>query len=229
MVKLWTEGRETTAIAARLGVSIFAVTRRVADLRKKGVSLQTRRDHNGQVDWDEQTVARLRKLWSAGKSGTEIAREFRVTRNTIVGKAHRLGLTRDRAVVKANYLRLSGRRPDAPKPPRAPIVKRVAPALGAASQHRLRTLREAAEARPLMVCEELSATTDIFGLKDGVCRFPIGDPKAASFGYCGREADGERVYCALHCDRAYTGVPVDVKALTKLAKWFDGGGRRRAA
>ncbi|HEY2357629.1 MAG TPA: GcrA family cell cycle regulator, partial [Phenylobacterium sp.] len=45
---------------------------------------------------------------------------------------------------------------------------------------------------------------DLLDLAPGVCRWPIGDPKAADFSFCG-EARTTGAYCAGHAARAVTG------------------------
>jgi len=46
------------------------------------------------IGWTEERVEQLRQLWSQGKSASEIADTLGdVTRNAVIGKAHRLGLS----------------------------------------------------------------------------------------------------------------------------------------
>ncbi len=42
--------------------------------------------------WDEKNLERLKKLWDQGLPITKIGLELGVSRNSIAGKAHRLGL-----------------------------------------------------------------------------------------------------------------------------------------
>ena len=44
------------------------------------------------MDWTEETIVRLRGLWAEGHSTAEIGRRLGVTKNAVVGKAHRLDL-----------------------------------------------------------------------------------------------------------------------------------------
>ncbi|MBS1101526.1 GcrA cell cycle regulator [Gluconobacter sp. Dm-62] len=44
------------------------------------------------MEWTDETIARLRDLWSQGLSTAEIGRQLSITKNAVVGKAHRLGL-----------------------------------------------------------------------------------------------------------------------------------------
>jgi GcrA cell cycle regulator len=44
-------------------------------------------------NWTPARVQRLRELWAAGRTASAIAQELRgVSRNAVIGKAHRLGL-----------------------------------------------------------------------------------------------------------------------------------------
>ena len=46
------------------------------------------------MSWTEERVALLRQLWGSGKSASEIAEMIGgVSRNAVIGKAHRLGLS----------------------------------------------------------------------------------------------------------------------------------------
>ena len=46
------------------------------------------------MSWTDDRVEVLRNMWGAGKSASEIAEELGgVTRNAVIGKAHRLGLS----------------------------------------------------------------------------------------------------------------------------------------
>lgn len=46
------------------------------------------------MSWTEERVALLRQLWGSGKSASEIAEMLGdVSRNAVIGKAHRLGLS----------------------------------------------------------------------------------------------------------------------------------------
>jgi GcrA cell cycle regulator len=46
--------------------------------------------------WGEPEIAKLRELWTAGLSCAQIARELKTSKNSVVGKAHRLGLSQRR-------------------------------------------------------------------------------------------------------------------------------------
>ena len=44
------------------------------------------------MDWNEDTITRLRVLWDEGHSTAEIGRRMGVSKNAVVGKAHRMAL-----------------------------------------------------------------------------------------------------------------------------------------
>ncbi|AQS86503.1 MAG: GcrA family cell cycle regulator [Acetobacter aceti] len=44
------------------------------------------------MEWTDETITRLKALWQEGLSTAEIGRQLGITKNAVVGKAHRLGL-----------------------------------------------------------------------------------------------------------------------------------------
>ena len=46
------------------------------------------------MSWSEERVEALKTMWAEGKSASQIAKELgNVTRNAVIGKVHRLGLS----------------------------------------------------------------------------------------------------------------------------------------
>ncbi|MEM9206991.1 MAG: GcrA family cell cycle regulator [Pseudomonadota bacterium] len=156
------------------------------------------------MSWTDERVSLLAKLWTEGLSASQIAAQLGgVTRNAVIGKVHRLGL--------------SGRgktasRPAAPraKPARTPKQPRpAAPTVGNAA------LKIEAEAQPdiVPVAELKSATitelppvskrANIMALNEKTCRWPIGDPTHDDFHYCGCQAASGSPYCTYHTKLAF--------------------------
>ncbi len=46
----------------------------------------------GDIGWNDEKIGRLKKLWSEGLTTGEIGKRLGVSKNAVVGKAHRLGL-----------------------------------------------------------------------------------------------------------------------------------------
>ena len=136
--------------------------------------------------WSETRVTTLSQLWLDGLSASQIARQLGgVTRNAVIGKVHRLGLSgRASASAPARAPRSATPRP---KRPRRVVV--AAP-----------SLRKSPGRPPVQAYapspEEPGLIGDMVQLGAHACKWPIGDPKGADFSFCGRQADGR--YCTAH-------------------------------
>lgn len=131
--------------------------------------------------WTEERVVKLKELWGSGMTAAQIADELGdVTRNAVIGKANRLGLSkpgRPRAVK--------------PKPsPRRQIVARPA--------------QPAQPERDEMPEEPLSPPPPPGALpQHRRCQFPIGHPGEDDFHFCDHETVSGKPYCSYHCRMAY--------------------------
>ncbi len=145
------------------------------------------------MGWTEERVEILKRLWLDGLSASQIAKQLgAVTRNAVIGKVHRLGL--------------SGRA--APSQPARPAFKPPRPQRPAAAAPVV-PVRRAIEApvqvpapRPIMVAEEPGSAT-VLTLGAHMCKWPIGDPSTDGFSFCGRRSGGEGPYCVEHARVAY--------------------------
>ena len=74
------------------------------------------------MSWTEERIGVLTKMWEGGATASQIAEELGgVSRNAVIGKAHRLGLKSRPSPVKANENK--GSETPAPKPTSAPAAK----------------------------------------------------------------------------------------------------------
>jgi len=137
--------------------------------------------------WTDARVESLTTLWRSGLSARQIAGSLGgVTRNAVIGKLHRLGL--------------SGRaKPSAPRRPRPPR------ALSPRSRARIGLVapRVAPAAPSAPTPEGPGLVRALPSLTAHACHWPIGDPKASDFSFCGRPTIGARPYCADHDRRAH--------------------------
>jgi len=149
------------------------------------------------MGWTDERVDVLKKLWLDGLSASQIAKQLGgVTRNAVIGKVHRLGL--------------SGRA--APSQPARPVFKAPRPARPISTTPSApRRLAEPSATAPaaspapapvpaLRIEEPGSATVLTLGAH--MCKWPIGDPSSDEFTFCGRRAS-ESPYCVEHARVAY--------------------------
>ena len=129
--------------------------------------------------WTDERVDKLKALWKKGLSASQIATELgeNITRNAVIGKAHRLGLSSRPSPVK---------KPAQAKPRKAP-VKKAAPAAPALAPD------------PFDKPEKIT----ILELTDRICKWPLGHPGEDDFQFCGSKSVPGQPYCAFHGAMAY--------------------------
>ncbi|QYJ06727.1 GcrA family cell cycle regulator [Qipengyuania flava] len=81
------------------------------------------------MSWTDERIATLKKMWEGGSTASQIAEELGgVSRNAVIGKAHRLGLKSRPSPVKANDKKKApAKKPAAPKPAAKKAAKPAAP------------------------------------------------------------------------------------------------------
>ena len=140
------------------------------------------------MEWNDERIATLTKLWREGLSAAQVARQLGgVSRSAVIGKVHRLGI--------------AGR--DAPSRPAGQGVGSVARAsAGGVRGTPSARAPTAARSPSSRVVFEVAATATIHTLAASACRWPIGDPGDANFGFCGRIRAGSGFYCGGHAAMA---------------------------
>ena len=142
------------------------------------------------TDWTQELIARLRALWNEGHSALEIGRRMGLSKNAVVGKAHRLDLP-----PRKRSIRRGGHKPRAPDPRQA---RGPAPPRSAASGPP--PVSREAPARPAISATLARPTLDPSGRP---CCWPIGEPGQPGFGFCSRGAATGKPYCPEHVAIAY--------------------------
>ncbi len=158
--------------------------------------------------WTEERIAKLKQGWEGGMTATQIAEMLGegVTRNAVIGKAHRLGLESRPSPVKAAAEEASPRTaPPAPPPaakpaePPAPPTARAEPVVAAPPAAPVAVAKPAA--KPAKGGKQ--ARTTLLDLNEKVCKWPIGHPGEPDFHFCGKAAQPGFPYCGEHCLVAY--------------------------
>lgn len=84
------------------------------------------------MSWTDERIETLKKMWDSGLTATQIAEELGgVSRNAVIGKAHRLGLPARPSPVKPNEAKAAAKASAAPAPKPAPAAPPAPPAASA--------------------------------------------------------------------------------------------------
>jgi GcrA cell cycle regulator len=175
------------------------------------------------MEWTEQRIETLRKLWGQGQTASQIAAILGgITRNAVIGKAHRLGLTGRPSPIKREAG--SGGTPARRKVSTTRTERPVRPAMIATNpQHSTAPQHNgvvnapapnpvshqpmpAAPSAPVVAPRPPVASNPQPSRAHGgnkSCSWPVGDPKQPGFHFCGEPAESGRPYCPNHCHVAY--------------------------
>jgi GcrA cell cycle regulator len=139
------------------------------------------------MEWTAETIERLKALWAEGHSTAEIGRRMGISKNAVVGKAHRLNLP-----ARPSPIRREAVAGGAPRP----AMPRAARPSGGAPRATLPVAPVAAPA-PAVVrpFPRVSASRS--------CCWPIGEPGQNGFRFCAAEAIIGKPYCPDHAAVAY--------------------------
>lgn len=181
------------------------------------------------MSWTEERVETLKKMWAEGQSASQIAKELGgVTRNAVIGKVHRLGLSNrtngpvpgrpddaeieDIPVVEAAAETDEAEEPDVMEEPQPvqPVQKSVVPARKAIvpagqplpPQPSTNEISPEALASQREV-EKMARRLTLMELTERTCKWPIGDPATPDFWFCGLPAEQGKPYCEAHVGVAF--------------------------
>ena len=152
----------------------------------------------------EERVELLKKLWAEGLSASQIAAELGgVTRNAVIGKVHRLGLSGRAKPTRSAVSRPRRMRSPRPRGPEGGFATIGNTALKADSAPlpRARPKPERMPVAELVIPMEERKT--ILQLTEHTCKWPIGDPSDEEFHFCGRHSDVGNPECEHHARVAY--------------------------
>jgi GcrA cell cycle regulator len=158
------------------------------------------------VLWTDEAIENAKRLSAEGKSAAEIADTMReenpgVTRNSVIGKLHRMGCAgggrqpnKERSAI-GKFMRTKSRA--APQIPRSGLRPTVqAPRVGQGVRQRSERVERYVERAADPV--QKSAWITIVDLNESVCHFPRGTPGRDDFAYCGASIEEGARYCGGH-------------------------------
>jgi GcrA cell cycle regulator len=176
-----------------------------------------------EMSWTDERVEALRVMWTDGKSASQIAKELGgVTRNAVIGKVHRLGLSNrvggadreeengtpepvvdgpepehapEAPAAPPAAPRPAGKDPAPPARPKPPgQIVPPQPAPSEISAEALANLAEVAKKARRLSLMQLSERT---------CKWPVGDPATDDFWFCGLPTVPGKPYCDTHVAVAF--------------------------
>ncbi|KUJ73327.1 GcrA cell cycle regulator [Ruegeria marisrubri] len=180
------------------------------------------------MSWTDERVELLKKMWGEGQSASQIAKELGgVTRNAVIGKVHRLGLSNratGSAPAKAEAKEKPAPAPKAetkPKPAPKTEPARPAPAPAAEAKPAAPVRRQiipagqplppqpsANEISPEALAkvnevEKKAKKLSLMELTERTCKWPVGDPATEDFWFCGLPVEQGKPYCEAHVGVAF--------------------------
>lgn len=172
------------------------------------------------MEWNEDTIGRLRALWAEGHSTAEIGRRLGISKNSVVGKAHRLDLPSRPSPIRRNTSANGAERRRAPPrrvagPTLPPLSSAAAgPASPLPAHDRAGATYTGAEPTPRRTVQPLVALPAAPRVQAPVrvyartiaCCWPIGEPGSKSFRFCCDDSVPGKPYCAEHAKLAYVRV-----------------------
>jgi GcrA cell cycle regulator len=165
--------------------------------------------------WTPARIGMLQELWGSGLSAKEIAVRLGsgITRNAVIGKAHRLGLSSRPSPIKRVAEKTGGTaimKTRASSPKAMGLRRDVT--VGSGTYNAARAMfREESEPRRVRSADG-SASQRIFKSSQTAtqaqaqqCRWPLGDPLKPGFRFCEHTAIPGLSYCYDHACVAYQG------------------------
>lgn len=186
------------------------------------------------MSWTDDRVEILKKMWGEGQSASQIAKELGgVTRNAVIGKVHRLGLsnrTTAGAAAKAEPKAKTAVAPKAKTPPKPTPEPEPTPA---SSKPDLKTEPAIAPNTPrpprnqiipagqplppqpsaneispealakVNEIEKKAKKLSLMELTERTCKWPVGDPATEDFWFCGLTVKQGKPYCEAHVGVAF--------------------------
>jgi len=155
--------------------------------------------------WTEERISLLTKLWTDGHTASQIALALgeATTRNAVIGKAHRLGLSG--RPVPARAERPLTRRPSSPKPLRPHGQKQARAHTPHSLGARPLSARGAESLQPMprLIDIPVGPGVSLLKITDKMCKWPLGHPGDENFRFCGNGASAGSPYCEGHAQMAY--------------------------
>lgn len=155
--------------------------------------------------WTDEMVEDLKRMWHEGLTTGEIGKRLGVSKNSIVGKVHRLNLSGRPSPIKKKEEDGISAQPQKPKEEKKAAKSAPAPEPEAklAVKESIAARQESRSFCPATEERGKSGKTMLTDLDNHTCRWPLGDPKDENFHFCGKKVKIGQTYCEEHANIAY--------------------------
>ena len=162
------------------------------------------------MSWTDERMQTLSELWAQGLSASQIASKLGgVTRNAVIGKAHRMGLQCRPSPIRTGGSSSRSRRRAADRRAASKVLATTVVGQGVFSDVPYDNPDEIEEigspAIELAYVSGSKSGTRVMPTNGTACAWPIGDPGDDNFHFCAEAPSPGRPYCSAHCDQAYIG------------------------
>lgn len=186
------------------------------------------------MSWTDERVELLKKMWGEGQSASQIAKELGgVTRNAVIGKVHRLGLSnrtagatpaaeepskaKNKPAAKPKEAPKPAAKPAATPEPAAEATPQETESAPAPTPARRQIIPAGQPLPPQPSANEISAEAlakvsevekhakklTLMELTERTCKWPVGDPATEDFWFCGLPVQQGKPYCEAHVGVAF--------------------------
>ena len=154
------------------------------------------------MEWNQDVIVRLRSLWDEGHSTAEIGRRLGVTKNAVVGKAHRLDLPARPSPIRRDGT--SAPRVRAPRRVCGPTLPPLACTSSPVPAAPVMRTQPREPSRP-SAAPQLQVIAKPYA-RVVPCCWPLGEPGTPDFRFCDDGSAPGKPYCATHAQLAYVRV-----------------------
>ncbi len=171
------------------------------------------------MSWTDERVGLLKKLWGEGQSASKIAKELGgVTRNAVIGKVHRLGLSnRTTSASKNDTVPKGGKKTEKSGTKKTKTVVKGPEAISETIPSRRQIIPAGQPLPPQPSANEISPEAlarvsaiekkakklSLLELTERTCKWPVGDPATPDFWFCGLPTQSGKPYCEAHVGVAF--------------------------
>lgn len=176
------------------------------------------------MSWTDERIETLKRMWGEGQSASQVAKELGgVTRNAVIGKVHRLGLSN-----RAGGTASANARPSATDASATKAEKASPTAKARSTEEKAEPETVASIARKAIIpadqplppqpsaneispealasvreVEKKAKKISLMELTERTCKWPIGDPATDDFWFCGLAVQSGKPYCEAHVGIAF--------------------------